>query len=150
MPPLALPAAGNGVSSVDALRQHSAVALFNERAAAVAPTSSLPRSTPTRWWRSSRGSTACRSRSSQVARKLLQPQAILPRLQKRLQLLTGGAQDLPGRQQTMRNAIDWSYGLLTPDEQQFFRKLSVFVGGWTWRPPRPCAPGDYSDLCSRA
>ena len=94
---------------------------------------------------------AARDRACGRARKLLQPQAILPRLQKRLQLLTGGAQDLPGRQQTMRNAIDWSYGLLTPDEQQFFRKLSVFVGGWTWRPPRPCAPpATTRTRCSRA
>ncbi|CAN5636795.1 hypothetical protein BH24CHL1_BH24CHL1_12420 [soil metagenome] len=37
----------------------------------------------------------------------------------------------PLRQQTLRNAISWSYDLLTPDEQQLFQRLSVFRGGWT-------------------
>jgi predicted ATPase len=53
------------------------------------------------------------------------------RLESRLQLLTGGARDLPARQQTLRGAMDWSYGLLTPEEQTLFRRLSVFVGGCT-------------------
>ena len=132
------------------MRQYSAVALFNERAAAVRRLQA--RSTP-----NSVVEIVTRLDGLPLAMehcgraKLLQPQAILPRLQKRLQLLTGGAQDLPGRQQTMRNAIDWSYGLLTPDEQQFFRKLSVFVGGWTWRPPRRTrAPATTRTWCSRA
>src|SRR5947209_3447641 len=63
--------------------------------------------------------------------KLLPPQALLARLGQRLALLTGGAQDAPARQQTLRNTIAWSYNLLTPQEQQLFRWLSVFVGGCT-------------------
>ncbi len=63
--------------------------------------------------------------------KLLSPAAMRTRLEKRLQLLTGGARDLPRRQQTLRGAIDWSYDLLTPAEQKLFRRLSVFVGGCT-------------------
>ena len=63
--------------------------------------------------------------------KLLSPRAILARLQKRLQLLTGGAQDLPARQQTLSNTIAWSYNLLDPAEQRLFRLLSVFHGGCT-------------------
>lgn len=63
--------------------------------------------------------------------KLLSPQAILDRLQSRLQLLTGGALDLPERQQTLRNTIDWSHGLLSESEQKLFRRSSVFVGGCT-------------------
>jgi len=55
----------------------------------------------------------------------------LTRLASRLQLLTGGARDLPRRQQTLRAAIDWSYDLLTTAEQKLFRRLSVFVGGST-------------------
>jgi tetratricopeptide (TPR) repeat protein len=46
-------------------------------------------------------------------------------------LLVGGAADLPTRQQTVRNAIDWSYTLLTPDEQTLFARLGIFVGGFT-------------------
>ena len=63
--------------------------------------------------------------------KVLSPSAILDRLQSRLQLLTGGALDLPERQQTLRKTIDWSHGLLNEAEQKLFRRFSVFVGGCT-------------------
>ncbi len=63
--------------------------------------------------------------------KLLSPAAIETRLESRLQLLTGGARDLPARQQTLRGAMDWSYDLLNAAEQKLFRRLSVFVGGCT-------------------
>jgi tetratricopeptide (TPR) repeat protein len=62
---------------------------------------------------------------------VLSPSAILDRLQSRLQLLTGGALDLPERQQTLRNAIDWSHDLLNEAERKLFRRLSAFVGGCT-------------------
>jgi DNA-binding CsgD family transcriptional regulator/tetratricopeptide (TPR) repeat protein len=61
--------------------------------------------------------------------KLLPPQALLSRLEHRLQVLTGGAQDAPRRQQTLRNTIEWSYELLDAHGQRLFRRLSVFVGG---------------------
>src|SRR5207244_1286151 len=63
--------------------------------------------------------------------KLFPPQALLARLGNRLKLLTGGARDLPQRQQTIRNAIAWSYDLLDGGEQALFARLGVFVGGWT-------------------
>ena len=63
--------------------------------------------------------------------KALPPAALLSRLEQRLPLLSGGARDLPLRQQTMRDAIAWSYGLLSPTEQQLFRHLAVFAGGFT-------------------
>jgi predicted ATPase/DNA-binding CsgD family transcriptional regulator len=64
--------------------------------------------------------------------KLLPPQAMLRQLQESpLQMLTGGARDLPARQQTLRGTIQWSYDLLNADEQGVFRWLSVFVGGCT-------------------
>ena len=63
--------------------------------------------------------------------KHLSPAAMRTRLEKSLQLLTGGARDLPARQQTLRGAIDWSHDLLSAPEQKLFRRLSVFVGGCT-------------------
>ena len=63
--------------------------------------------------------------------KMLPPAQILARLESRLQLLTTGARDLPQRQQTLRNAIDWSYGLLSDSEQKLLRRLGVFRGGCT-------------------
>src|SRR5947209_6601030 len=63
--------------------------------------------------------------------RTLTPQALLGRLDHRLQLLTGGARDLPARQQTLRDTIDWSFQLLRADEAAVFASLSVFAGGWT-------------------
>jgi predicted ATPase/DNA-binding SARP family transcriptional activator len=63
--------------------------------------------------------------------KVLDPPALLARLDRPLALLSGGARDLPARQQTMRNTIQWSYDLLDLNEQALFRHLSAFVGGWT-------------------
>jgi predicted ATPase/class 3 adenylate cyclase len=63
--------------------------------------------------------------------RLLSPQALLLRLEKRLPLLTRGARDVPARQQTMRDAINWSYDLLTRDEQTLLHRLAVFSGGCT-------------------
>jgi len=63
--------------------------------------------------------------------KVLSPQNMLERLRSRLTLLTGGARDLPARQQTLRSTIAWSYDLLPPAEQVLFRRLAVFVGGFS-------------------
>src|SRR5207244_11594161 len=65
--------------------------------------------------------------------KALTPQQILDRLQQRLPLLTGGARDLPERQRTLRATIEWSYELLTSEEQLLFARLAVFAGGSTLR-----------------
>jgi tetratricopeptide (TPR) repeat protein len=56
---------------------------------------------------------------------------MLGRIGNRLQLLTGGPRDLPPRQQTLRNAIEWSYNLLDSEEQTLFTRLAAFVGGCT-------------------
>jgi predicted ATPase/class 3 adenylate cyclase len=70
-----------------------------------------------------------RARGGACSRGL--PDAILARLESCLRLLTGGARDLPERQQTLRAAIDWSYDLLSDEERALFRRLGVFVGGCT-------------------
>jgi len=63
--------------------------------------------------------------------KLLSPRQLLSRLEHRFDILRGGTRDLPERQQTLRSAIDWSYELLDESAKKLFRRLSIFVGGWT-------------------
>jgi predicted ATPase len=63
--------------------------------------------------------------------RALSPAALLDLLERRLPVLTGGSQDLPPRQRTMRDAIAWSYELLNESERVLFRCLSIFAGGWT-------------------
>jgi len=63
--------------------------------------------------------------------KLLPPDELLKRLGDRLQLVGGDRPDLPGRQQTVRDTIVWSYGLLKPEEKDLFAQLGVFAGGFT-------------------
>ncbi len=63
--------------------------------------------------------------------RLLSLPDLLARLRERLALLRGGARDVPLRQQTMRDAIAWSYELLSAEQQRCFRALGVCVGGWT-------------------
>jgi predicted ATPase/DNA-binding SARP family transcriptional activator len=63
--------------------------------------------------------------------RLLSPQALLARLEQRFDLLTGGARDLPARQQTLRATIDWSYSLLDTAVQTLLARIAVFHGGCT-------------------
>ncbi len=63
--------------------------------------------------------------------KMLSPKALLKRLDSRLEILKGGAKDVPSRHQTLQAAIDWSYSLLTEAEQVLFRRLAIFVGGFS-------------------
>lgn len=78
--------------------------------------------------------------------KLLSPQMILARLSSRLNLLTGGARNLPARQQTLRNTLDWSYDLLNETEQHCFRRLGVFIGSWTFEAAEAVAAPEHLDL----
>lgn len=63
--------------------------------------------------------------------KVLSPDQIAARLDDRFRLLTGGSRTALPRQQTLRATIDWSYSLLSEEEKILFRRLAVFVGGWT-------------------
>jgi predicted ATPase/DNA-binding CsgD family transcriptional regulator len=130
--PLALPDLKHSSKNED-LAQYAAVALFLERARAVKPDfqvnaanvqaiaqicvhlDGLP--------------LAIELAAARI--KLLPPRTLLGRLESRLSVLTSGAQDVLARQQTLRNTIEWSYKLLDDQEQRLFRRLSVFVGGFT-------------------
>jgi predicted ATPase/DNA-binding XRE family transcriptional regulator len=69
--------------------------------------------------------------------------ALRDQLEHRLRVLVGGPRDLPPRHQAMDAAISWSYDLLEPHEQQLFRQLSIFAGGWTLEAAQSvCARGD--------
>ena len=79
--------------------------------------------------------------------KVLTPRQLLNRLSDSLSLLTGGARDLPERQQTLRATIDWSYDLLTDEEKQLFARLAVFRRGATLDAIEGiCAPGTDLDV----
>jgi predicted ATPase/DNA-binding SARP family transcriptional activator len=80
--------------------------------------------------------------------KVLSPRALLRRLGKRLPLLTGGARDLPERQQTVRGTIEWSYELLDSDEQDQFTRLAVFAGGCTAEAANEVCGADLDVLSS--
>ncbi|MGH9627786.1 MAG: ATP-binding protein, partial [Bryobacteraceae bacterium] len=127
--PLPVPGPNHG----EALSENPAVALFVQRAVACNPAFTL----------TTKNACAiagiCRRLDGlplalelAAARvKILTPDAILERLDKSLDLLTGGHRDMPERQQSLRKTIDWSHALLTRAEQMLFRRLAVFAGGFT-------------------
>jgi predicted ATPase len=80
---------------------------------------------------------------------VLTPPQILDRLSQRLDLLKGG-RDAEARQQTLRATIEWSYELLSPEEQQLFARLSVFAGGCTLEAAEEVADADLDTLQSLA
>jgi predicted ATPase len=63
--------------------------------------------------------------------KMISPKALLARLERRLSILIGGASDIPERQRTLHDTVSWSYNLLSSVEKVLFRRLTVFVGGFT-------------------
>jgi predicted ATPase/serine/threonine protein kinase len=132
VPPLALPDP-KSMPPLEALSRLPAVALFVERARAVKHEFALTKeNAPTVAAICARLDGLPLAIELAAARiKLLSPSAMLTRLESRLSLLTGGARDLPSRQQALRGTVDWSYGLLNPAEQTLFRRLAVFTGGCT-------------------
>ena len=132
VPPLAVPDS-RSKPSVEDLSKYPAVALFLQRAEAAKPDFELNGENASAIIeicnRLDGLPLAIELAAARV--KVLSLAAMRTRLASRLQLLTGGARDLPQRQQTLRAAIDWSYDLLSPAEQKLFRRLSVFAGGCT-------------------
>ncbi len=131
LPPLELPAPD--MTSLDALRNCPSVALFVQRAEKVKQDFAL--------------TTANAAVIAAICRRLdglplalelaaarvrvLDPAALLQRLDHALDLLTSGDRDLPLRQRTLRATISWSYSLLDAAEQLLLRRLSSFHEGWT-------------------
>jgi predicted ATPase len=157
VPLLALPPTsgeGRGAPATDAgklpslaLARYAAVELFIERALAARPTFVVTGE------HASAVAEICRRLDglplaielAAARTKLLSPSALLARLERRLPLLTGGARDLPARQQTLRSTIAWSYDLLGDDERALFARLAVFVGGFTAEAAEAVC-GDYGQL----
>jgi|GEM_PF-133014 len=133
VPPLAVPADVEQVS-LDELQNYEAIKLFVERARNVksnfALTDENARSVAEICAQLDGLPLAIELAAARV--KILSPQMILAKLENRLKLLTGGASDLPARQQTMRGAVEWSYDLLNEEEETLFRRLAVFAGGFTF------------------
>jgi len=131
VPPLALPDSRS--MPLEVLSRCPAVALFVQRAVAAKPDFELNReNAPAVTEICARLDGLPLAIELAAARiKVLSPFSMRTRLTSRLQLLTGGARDMPQRHQTLRAAMDWSYDLLSAPEQKLFRRLSVFVGGCT-------------------
>jgi predicted ATPase len=132
VPPLPVPPAG-AAPDPEELRRCASVGLFTERAHAAAPDFELTVGN------AAAVAEICRRLDGlplaielAAARvRLLSPQALAARLDERFSLLTGGARDLPERQQTLRNTLEWSFGLLTAGEQALFARLGVFAGSFS-------------------
>ena len=144
VPPLPVPPAGVGRDPAD-LQRYASVSLFAERAHAVAPGFELTDANA--------GAVAeiCRRLDGlplaielAAARiRLLPAQALASRLDQRFSLLTGGARDLPERQRTLKNTLDWSFDLLPAGEQALFARLGVFAGPFSLPAAEAvCAPGE--------
>jgi predicted ATPase/DNA-binding CsgD family transcriptional regulator len=144
--PLPVPAVSGDVSRDD-LRSNPSVVLFNQRATAIHPGFALTDDVlPAVAGICARLDGLPLAIELAAARtKILTPAALLDRMHQRLPLLTSGSRDAPARQQTLRATIDWSYQLLSPSLQAFFRRLAIFVGGWSVEAAAAIAGQDQAD-----
>lgn len=143
VPPLAVPRPQYTHDGA-ALSQFGAVQLFIQRAQAADPTFAIDnhnaRSVAEICYRLDGLPLAIELAAARI--KVLSPQAMLARLGRPLDLLRGGARDLPARHQTLRQAIAWSYDLLDEAERALFRRLAVFAGGCTLDAAEAVCAGD--------
>ena len=79
---------------------------------------------------------------------MLTPKQIVERLERSLELLTGGTRDVPERQRTLRATIEWSYGLLAPEEQRLFAALAVFAGSFDLEAAETVTGGDLQTIAA--
>jgi hypothetical protein len=129
---LDVPPPSTGLTAAQAV-QHSAVHLFVERAASALGRFSLTDET------APIVAEICRRLDGiplaiELAAprlKVLRPKELLTRLDDRLRLLTAGSRTAVPRQQTLRAATQWSYGLLSEAEQAMLRRLGIFAGSFT-------------------
>jgi len=132
VPQLRLPQ-GRYIAQVGQLMQYEGVRLFVERARAVSPEFSLTAENAQAVLeicvRLDRLPLTIELAAARI--KTFSPYEILARLENRLELLMGGARDLPERQRALRSAIDWSYDLLDDQERAVLRRMAVFSGGCT-------------------
>ncbi len=132
LPPLGLP--DEGETDVEGLLECPSVDLFVQRAQKVKPGFELTAANAeavTGICRSLDGLPLALELAAARVR-VLEPAALLQRLDHALDLLTSGDRDLPLRQRTLRATISWSYSLLEPEEQRLLRWLSAFHEGWTF------------------
>lgn len=133
VPPLGLPSANGEASDLDQLATVDSVQLFLQRAQAVQPNFELTSHNAGDiieiCHRLDGFPLAIELAASRT--RLFPVKALRERLMRRLTLLTGGARDLPERLRTMEHAIQWSYDLLTTEEQELYRQLSVFQGAFS-------------------
>ncbi len=145
VPPLEMPGVGP-LPAEDALQRYEAIRLFVDRARAIKPDFALTEENAPAvvaiCQRLDGLPLAIELAAARV--RLLAPAALLTRLNKSLAVLTGGARDLPARQQTLRDTIRWSYDLLRPDEQTLLRRFAVFVNGGTLAAIEAVCGGDGS------
>jgi predicted ATPase/class 3 adenylate cyclase len=146
VPPLSLPDP-RALPALEAMGQYEAVALFIQRAVDVQPGFAVSNENAPAvaeiCHRLDGLPLAIELAAARV--KHFTPQAMLPRLASGLKLLTGGARDLPARQQTIRSAIAWSHDLLDGEERRLFRCLSVFAGGFTLEAAEAVCGADVAD-----
>jgi non-specific serine/threonine protein kinase len=132
VPPLALPPDSAQVTAVTDLGKIPSIQLWCQRVGAVDPSWTLTAdnaATVVEICRRLDGLPLAIELAA-ARMRILPPALLLERLSCRLTVLTAGSRDLPARQQTLRDAINWSYELLQPSEQRIFRRVAVFQGGF--------------------
>jgi predicted ATPase/class 3 adenylate cyclase len=134
VPPLHVPDPERLPTGLSALSAVEAVRLFTERALAASPRFALTeQNAPVVAEITARlDGLPLAIELAATRTKVLTPEQILSRLERRLSILTSGSRSLPMRQRTLRAAIAWSYDLLDPVERRLFARLSVFTGGWSF------------------